>query len=256
MAAGAELIFLIQPVGMTNATAIRAPISIERWKDRAFYTGMSLAFLATVLRGFARSYFFRSRYFSSPLAPIGQVHGAIFVSWIVLFLVQTVLVARRRTDLHRKLGVVGAVLAAAMVAAGTTIALMSLRYNVARGNLGALSFFAIPMGDMLVFPTLVAAALVYRRDSETHKRLMLLASISVLDAAVARWPLALMANGAMAFFGVTDLFIVAGIVFDLSTRVRVHPAYRWGGLLIVGSQVVRLAVWHTAWWIAFARWFA
>ena len=87
----------------------------------------------------------------------------------------------------------------------------------------------------------------------THKRLMLLATISVLDAAVARWPLAIMAKGAVAFFAVTDLFIVAGVAFDVWSRRRVHPAYIWGGLLIVGSQIVRLAVRDTAWWIAFAR---
>ena len=238
---------------MADAAAVRATLPIERWKDRAFYTGMSAAVIATILRGFARSYFLRSRYFSTPLAPIAKVHGAIFVSWTVLFLLQTVLVARRRADLHRRLGVIGAVLAAAMVFAGTAIAVVSLRYNFARGNLAALSFFAIPAGNMVVFPILVAAALALRRRMETHKRLMLLATISVLDAAVARWPLAIMANGPVAFFAVTDLYIVAGIAFDVASRGRVHSAYLWGGLLIVGSQIARLLVWHTAWWTAFAR---
>jgi uncharacterized membrane protein YozB (DUF420 family) len=238
---------------MTNAAALRAPLPVERWKDRAFYGGMSVAILATVVRGFARSWFFRSSYFSTPLATIGKVHGSIFLSWILLFGVQTVLIARRRVDLHRRLGVIGGVLAAAMVIAGLTIAIVSLRYNVAHGNLRALSFFAIPAGNMVVFPILVAAAFVWRRNPETHKRLMLLATISVIDAAVARWPLAIMANGPAVFFAISDLYILAGIVFDWRSRGRPHPAYLWGGLLIVGSQVVRLAVWHTAWWIAFAR---
>src|SRR6185369_13321246 len=189
---------------MSTATAVRAPFSVERWQDRAFYSGMSVAVLATVFRGFARSYFLRGHYFSTPLAPIGKVHGALFVAWTVLFLVQTVLIAQRRTSLHRRLGVLGAVLAGAMVIAGTSIAIASLRYNFAAGNVAALSFFAMPMGDMLVFVILVAAGLACRRRSETHKRLMLLATISILDAAVARWPLAIMAKGAVAFFAVTD----------------------------------------------------
>lgn len=241
---------------MTSTTTLGNLRTVERWKDRAFYTGMSLAVIASVFRGFARSYFFRSQYFSTPLAPIAKVHGAIFVSWTVLFLVQTVLVSRRRTDLHRRLGVVGGVLAGAMVAAGTMIAITALRYEFAHGNLRALSFFAIPIGDMLVFPTLVVAAFIWRRQPEAHKRLMLLATIDILNAAVARWPLAIMAKGPVAFFAVTDLFIVAGLVFDAVSRRRVHPAYVWGGLLIVGSQIMRVAVWHTAGWIAFARLFA
>jgi uncharacterized iron-regulated membrane protein len=56
----------------------------------------------------------------------------------VLFLVQTVLSARRRRDLHRRLGIVGAVLAAAMVAVGTAIAIVSMRHNFAGGNERAL----------------------------------------------------------------------------------------------------------------------
>jgi hypothetical protein len=236
-----------------SATAVAAPLSIERWKDRAFYTGMAVAVIATIYGGFARSYFLRSQYFSTPLAPIAEVHGAIFLSWTLLFFVQTVLIARRRTDLHRRLGVVGAVLAGAMVVVGTTIAIVSLRYNFAHANPGALSFFAIPIGDMVVFPILVAAALAWRRQPETHKRLMLLATISILDAAVARWPVAIMAKGPIAFFAVTDLYIVAGIVFDVASRGRVHRAYVWGGLLIVGSQIGRIAVWHTGAWLTFAR---
>ena len=238
---------------MAHATTVRATLPAERWKEHAFYTGMSVAVIATILRGFARSYFLRSRYFPTTLAPIANVHGAIFLSWTALFFLQTVLVARRRTDLHRRLGTVGVALAGAMVIAGTAIAVVSLRYNVAHGNLGALSFFAIPIGDMVVFPILVAAALTWRRESDIHKRLMLLATISILDAAVARWPLAVMANGPVAFFAITDLYILPGVAFDLASRGRLHPANLWGGMLIVASQIARLMVWHTTGWIAFVK---
>ena len=245
--------FLDIDLTMTSATFARAPLVTQRWNDRAFYIGMSLAVIATVFRGFARSYFLRSQYFPTPLAPIAQFHGAVFAAWTVLFLVQTALVASHRTDLHRRLGIGGALLSAVMVIAGTTIAVVSLRYNFAHGNSGALAFFAIPIGDMVVFPILVGAAIVQRRHPQAHKRLMLLATISILDAAVARWPLAIMTNGPVAFFAVTDLYIGAGVVFDIVSRRRVHPAYIWGGLMIVGSQILRLAVWHTALWLAFAK---
>jgi hypothetical protein len=70
---------------------------------------------------------------------------------------------------------------------------------------------------------LVVAAFIWRRQPEAHKRLMLLATIDLLNAAVARWPLALMANGPPAFFAVTDLFIVAGVVFDAASPINMDP---------------------------------
>jgi hypothetical protein len=59
-----------------------------------------------------------------------------------------------------------------------------------------------------------------RRDPQSHKRLMLLATINLLTAAIARWPV--LQAGPLAFFGLTDLFIVALAVWDFRTRGRLH----------------------------------
>jgi hypothetical protein len=182
-----------------------------------------------------------------------KIHGLVFTGWILLFLTQTSLVAARRVDLHRRLGVAGAVMAGLLVVLGVTTAIASARRNVAAGNAGALVFLATPLGDMLVFGVLVAAAFYYRRRSDIHKRLMFLATISILGAAFVRWPFAIVANGPLAFFGTTDLFIVAALIHDGLSRGRPHPADVWGGLLIVASQPLRLAVAGTSAWLAIAR---
>ena len=144
-------------------------------------------------------------------------------------------------------------LAGLLVVLGLATAIVSARRNVAAGNAGALAFLAVPVGDMLTFCVLAAAGIHYRRRSDIHKRLMFLATISILDAAFARWPLAIVADGPRAFFATTDLFIVAGLVHDLVSQRRVHPATIWGGLLIVVSQPLRLAVAGTSAWLALAR---
>lgn len=229
-------------------------LHLGNWRnDRLFYTGMSLAIVATVFIGFAPTYYLKSYYHAAPLTPLVQVHGLVFTGWILLFVTQTVLIAGRRIALHRRLGVVGAVLAALLVVVGLTTAIVSAQRTFAAGNEGALRFLAIPFGDMLVFAILVTAGIYYRRRGEAHKRLMLLATISILDAAIARWPLAIMAAGPVAFFGVTDLLVMAGLVYDLVAHRRVHPAYLWGGLLILASQPLRLALAATSIWLAFAR---
>ncbi len=223
--------------------------------DRVFYTGMSVAILAGVFVGFAPSYYLKGvlRPEQAPLTPLLQVHGAAFTCWVLLFVTQAVLVARRRVDVHRKLGVAGAVLAAAMVAIGLSAAIASARRNVAAGNPGALRFLAIPVVDMLVFPGLVAAGVSLRRQPEAHKRLMLLATLSLFSAAVARWPLAILAAGPAAFFALTDVFVAAGVVHDLWSRGRVHPAYVWGGSLLVASQALRLWLSGSDAWLSLAR---
>ena len=82
---------------------------------------------------------------------------------------------------------------------------------------------------------------------------MLLATIAMLDAAIARLP-GLFALGPLAFFAVQDLFVIAGPVYDFASRRRVNAAYWWGGLLILVSQPVRLFISQTPMWLAFGDW--
>lgn len=237
---------------MSAVATLPGPPPVKR-ADRAFYAGMAVASILAVFAGFARSYFLRGYFGSPPLRPLLHVHGFVFTSWILLFFVQTVLIASRHTGLHRRLGAFGAAWAALVVVIGLTTAVSSARRNVATGGDGTLAFLAIPFGDMLVFAILAAAAIAYRRRPETHKRLMLVATVSILDAAIARWPLSVVQSEPFAFFFATDLFVVAGICYDLWSRRRVHPAYLWAGLLLVVSQPLRLSVGHTDAWLTFTR---
>ena len=83
----------------------------------------------------------------------------------------------------------------------------------------------------------------YDKDGDTD--------IAVFRPSVGGW---YRSAGPTTFFGLSDLFIVALLVYDLSTRGKVHPATIWGGLLIVASQPVRLMISGTPPWLAFASW--
>jgi hypothetical protein len=228
----------------------------NRRRERLFYTGMAVAFLFVVFAGFARTYYLRP-YFGTPqLTPLLHLHGLIFTAWIVLLLAQTVLIAAKRTAVHRRLGWVGAGLAVLMILAGTTTAVVRAKIvEVPPGSPSPLVFLTIPLGDMLVFGLLVGAAIYYRRKLDAHKRLMLLATISVLPAAVARLPFDFIQQvGPLAFFGIPDLFILVILAYDLLTRGRPHRATVWGGLLVVVSHALRLPVGHTQAWLDVATW--
>jgi hypothetical protein len=226
-----------------------------RRRERLFYTGMAVAVVITVFAGFARTYYLRPYFSAPPLMPLLHLHGMVFTSWLVLFLTQTTLVAANRTDVHRRLGIVGALIAVLMVVVGTATAIIRAKQGATPpGGPPPLVFLVVPLGDVLVFACLVGAGFYFRRRADVHKRLMLLATISILAAAIARLPFAFLQAGPPAFFGVTDLFIVACLLYDLAARGRVHRATALGGLLIVASQPLRLMIGGTHAWVAFATW--
>jgi hypothetical protein len=223
-------------------------------RDRFFYTGMATAAVAAVFAGFARTYYIRPQFHPSPLPLYLHVHGFVFTVWIALFVAQTTLVSVRRTDLHRRLGLAGVVWSVVMIAAAFAAAILYGRRNVAAGQADvARTFFAVPVFSMVVFVILVACAFRWRRRPEIHKRLMLLATISILDAAVARWPIALVTATPWAYYALTDIFIVVAVLYEAASRKRISAAYLGGGLLIVSAQVLRDAIGRTDIWHVFAR---
>jgi hypothetical protein len=121
------------------------------------------------------------------------------------------------------------------------------------GGVDPLAFLAVPLGDMAVFAALVTAGIWLRRRPDVHKRLMLMAMISILAAAVSRLPV-ISDLGPLAYFGVTDLFVAACAVYDVATLRRVHRTTALAGLLIVASQPLRLVISGTPVWLAFAKW--
>ncbi|HUS13143.1 MAG TPA: hypothetical protein VMZ30_21910 [Pyrinomonadaceae bacterium] len=232
-----------------------APAITRRRRERLFYLGMSAALVITVFAGFAPTYYLRPYFTTAPLMPLLHLHGLVFTAWLVLFVTQTTLVARHRTDIHRRLGIAGGVIASLMIVIGVTTALIRAKQGATPlPAISPLSFLVVPLGDMFVFAILVGAGFYFRRRPDVHKRLMMLATISIMAAAIARLPFAIMQAGPPAFFGLTDVFVVACILYDLITLRRVHRATALASLLIVASQPLRLMLGGTNAWLAFAGW--
>lgn len=226
----------------------------ERRRDRWFFTAMAVAALLTVFTGFAPSYYFGRFFEAPPLSTLVHIHGVLFTSWILLFLTQTSLIAARRADLHRRLGVAGGALAVLMLVVGYLTAVEAARRGVTPpGGPPPLAFLAVPIGTLVVFATLVGTGLYRRRRSETHKRLMLLATIALLTPAIARMRFIGEGGPPVAITG-TCLFVVACLIYDRAARGRVHPAFLWGGLFVMLSLPLRMAIGRTNAWVSFAGW--
>ena len=233
------------------------PLAARASAERRFFLGMALALFAAVFVGFSRSFFLRPLFpeWHSPSETIFYIHGAAYVGWIVLLVTQASLVTARRTDLHRIVGPFGVGLAAVMVVLGTLSALVAAHRPT--GFIGIpvppLQFLAIPIADMILFTLFVGLAIAKRRNAQNHKRYMLLGTIGLVTAAIARWP-GIYGAGPLWFFGLTDLFLVAMAIWDFRSLGKLHPVTLWGGLVLILSQPLRLLVSGTDWWMSFARW--
>ena len=148
---------------------------------------------------------------------------------------------------------VGALLAGAMIFVGILTALFGAIRHSGPPIVPPLSFLAVPLFDIVLFAGMVSAALYNRAKPQAHKRLMLLTTISLVSAAVGRIPSFTIPFPLVVLIA-QALLLTPLIVWDLKTRGRVHPATIGGGAAIFGSWALRIAVWQTAPWLAFATW--
>ena len=230
--------------------------AIRLTSDRTFYRGMAIAMLLTVFVGFAPTFYLRSAFGEAPSTPLVQLHGILFSTWMLLFLTQTVLVAQGKTAMHRRLGIAGAMLAFALLLVGVMTALTAAKLGHGPPDIDPVRFLAIPLTTILVFATTVASAIHFRRRSDFHKRLMLVATIGILTPAIARMlmQLGLGASAPPLGFVLTDLFFVPCLIVDKVRYGRIHPAFLWGFGLLMLSQVGRVLILRTDAWLAVATW--
>ena len=241
-----------------NATITQHPtlsrVASTRTRDRRLAVAIAAFVPLVVFIGFARSYYLKDFFGFPPLPSVlVHIHAITMTAWVVLFSVQVGLVASHRTRLHMKLGILGSVLALLVFTLGVFTSLAAVARGSAIPGWDPLRFLVIPLGDMLAFGALVGSALYYRRKMDVHKRLMFLSALNMLPAAVARIPLDFIQNnGALAFYGLPDLCVVAVVVFDTIKQGRLHPAFFWGALLLIASHPLRIMLSNTDIWFRFA----
>lgn len=233
-----------------------------RDRDRTFFTVAAIANALVIAAGFGYSTYVRlmlgdPRFGGPTLSTLVRLHAAVSTAWTVLLIVQTRLIAARRVGVHRRLGIVGAMAALALVGLGWVVAVSALNRGVAVGTLPATlaqQIFILSFQELVVFTTLVSAALWLRKRSDTHKRLMLLGTIALIPAATTR-PFAFggVPNMLMMFGLVEVMFVAALYVHDRRSSGQVHLATLWGGGLLVVTAVSRTLVGGTETWMAIAK---
>lgn len=228
--------------------------------DRNAFLGIALLGWLGIVMGFAGDMAHHFATHAPAYLPIVHVHAVAFVGWLVLFTVQILLIRARQFDLHKKLGLAMAILAVVMVVLGPLAEIMSQarKFGTPRSDP---AFLSISITVMIAFAGLVGAAILLRKDSSAHKRLMILATLHLTSAGYARWhgawlgPLVGRFDWGIVpiiYFGSTMLMLCLG-AYDLVTRRRLHPAYMIGMVWILLNIGASYWLYRSPEWLAFTK---
>src|SRR5271156_6608866 len=155
--------------------------------ERRYYLIAAVAIIIVVLAGFSIDFYLL--FDMSSLSFLVRAHGLVMFAWVGVFFAQVFLVARHRVDLHRRLGILGVALALLIVIIGayTSIVAARLGGNHLPPGMPAIPFLSASLLLLLTFTVLAGTGLAMRRRPDVHKRLMLLATLPLLDAALVRF---------------------------------------------------------------------
>lgn len=241
------------------ATVLTRSAAVPSRTAMRIYVPIGLVCLVIALLGFWPVYF-------GPLLagiphplPIINLHAAVFVGWLLLVIVQAWLAATGRIALHMKVGKFGMAWGLVVLLVGWATAFSVFGDRVQAGDVElARNRLVAPLTDLLVFAPVLAAAWIYRRKPEIHKRLILVASTILLIAAVHR----------MVFLGggppppLPQLLtvwlspILLGIIYDIFKRRGVHPVYLIGIAAVLFLKFGRRWIFRNETWIDLTNWLA
>lgn len=221
-------------------------------RDRAsfFYLGFGFYALAAVFFGFSTTYFAPMSKGSFAAPPIVHLHGALCLSWVVLVIAQSALVRNSQTRLHRQIGKIGIPIALGILISGMGTALWATKRDLPNGQL-ALSTMIGTLTSLSIFVAFVVFGIAMRRRPDWHKRLMMLAAVTVL------WPAFFRFRHLMPWVPRPDIWL-ALVLADLPILVagmrdrllygRVHPVWAIFGTLLIVEQTIELMLFETGFW--------
>jgi len=221
---------------------VQSPIpvvaAVVETKLRWFFPAMATLMLAIVGVGFAPTFYLRGLGTEGlppglrSLPGYAYPHGFALTVWFLLFFAQTVLVASKHTWLHRRLGIAGVIAATAVVMTSFVVLQRAIGGTMRAPLLDVPVVVFFNLLALIQFSVLVAYALRFRREPEIHKRLMFLANVPLLTAAMARLP-GVVELPLLVAVNLSLVLLVALIARDFAVDRRLHRATLWGGIVLL-----------------------
>lgn len=209
-----------------------------------FFPTLTLVMLGVVLVGFAPTFFLRPLFVDTPLSALLIAHGILQTAWYVVLAAQAWLARSYNMRVHRRLGWTAAVLAVLIVVTSIPVTTQSVPNSLAQ-DIPELFVAFIVLTNMLRIPffaILVGAALYYRQHEDFHKRALIIASLSNLTPATARWATMFDVNVLLVAFLYLLPFGIALVMHDRRTRRAVHPMTTWGLVALPILMLIPIAL--------------
>lgn len=238
--------------------------------DARFFVWLAAACVLIGVGGFMPTYWLQVPAGTFIGTPLMHLHGLLFTAWVLLLLVQSWLIQQRRYRNHRSWGLLGVALASMMVAVGTALAVRGFAREVAVYGDAARHFLIVPLFSMATFPAFFALAIGNSRRSDWHRRLIFVATASLLGAALARVFFTLLVgfgpgmrpgmqaplpvNATLVPVMLSNVIIIAGMIHDWRTHGRPHAAWIIGLVVLVAGELLRTPVASSPAWLHFTDW--
>jgi len=118
--------------------------------------------------------------------PFIHVHAVVMVGWLGLVVAQSFLAERADRSLHRTLGWIATVWAATVVIYGNVVSFWIVAAHRQPFFFTPQFFLVMNLIGLSVFAGLIAAAIVQRRETAWHQRLIVGANVLLMEPALGR----------------------------------------------------------------------
>lgn len=226
--------------------------------ERRFYGRMTLAIIIATFIGFAPSfYLFQMVSYPRPNPPLTMMtmlHGLVATGWLAIFFTQVRLVAAKRRDIHRQLGIWGMALGASIPLIAYLTAMQAIPRGLHPPIINAESWSAVPLLAVPAMAVLLWLGWRNRTDPQAHKRFMLIFTICMVEPGLGRWPIfpptmaGHMISNILAF-----AFIIPLILWDRRTIGNLHWATKAGLVALAFGSFARYIVWGLGIWPSIVR---
>lgn len=241
-----------------DGISVPSPASAARNFEHRFFFAVAVLFPIAVLIGFGPTFYLKPLFNTPPIPrTIVYIHGFLMTAWIILFITQVYLISAKRILVHRKLGFLGVALGLGIILTGWMTAIAATKYGAASApkDISPLEFMIVPFTDMVVFAILFGAAVYYRKNAATHKRLILLTVINFLPPALARYPGGVMDSfGPLWFFGIPTVLTLFVLIGDTWKHRKLNKVFLLASIFLITSWWLRLPLSATDTWRNFATW--